>query len=264
MTRSRTVTDSVTGSNSSIPAIADAAKISRARDRPMTVSVPVSGFMRPASVMSSAVRPGPGGHSSTVTPPADPEVDGSVDRAPEAGHTDAVRDDRRIHHPPPGPTVGLISAHRRAMASWMRWSRSYTSPETSGGSTPARRRDRRWRESGRRRERASRRNGRLKRYRIKQQTKVAVAEARGRAKVDDPALRRDTGKLLAQHESTDARWLDYEMDVAKLLDFPMMTDMREPLTVAFHKARSRADLLRPVGDVDRDAALEIATPCTTT
>lgn len=97
---------------------------------------------------------------------------------------------------------------------------------------------------------------RLERYRIKQQTKVAVAEARGRAKVDDAALRRDTGKVLAQHESTDARWLDYEMDVAKLLDFPMMTDMREPLTVAFHKARSRADLLRPVGDVDRDAALE--------
>ena len=97
---------------------------------------------------------------------------------------------------------------------------------------------------------------RLERYRIKQQTKVAVAEARGRTKTDDAALRRDTGKLSAQHEDTDARWLDYEMDVAKLLDFPMMTDMREPLTVAFHKARSRADLLRPIGDLDRDAALE--------
>lgn len=98
---------------------------------------------------------------------------------------------------------------------------------------------------------------RLERYRIKQQTKVAVAEARGRGRVDDATLRRDTAKLLAQHESTDARWLDYEMDVAKLLDFPMMTDMRDPLTVAFHRARSRADLLRPVGtEPDRDAALE--------
>jgi hypothetical protein len=98
---------------------------------------------------------------------------------------------------------------------------------------------------------------RLERYRIKQQTKVAVAEARGRTKVDDATLRRDIGKLLTQHEQTDARWLDYEMDVAKLLDFPMMTDMREPLTVAFHKARSRADLLRPLtDDVDRDAALD--------
>jgi hypothetical protein len=98
---------------------------------------------------------------------------------------------------------------------------------------------------------------RLERYRIKQQTKVAVAEARGRDKRDDATIRRDTRKVLEQHESTDARWLDYEMDVAKLLDFPMMTDMREPLTVAFHKARSRADLLRPVTeDVDRDSALD--------
>jgi hypothetical protein len=98
---------------------------------------------------------------------------------------------------------------------------------------------------------------RLERYRIKQQTKVAVAEAKGRAKVDDAALRRDIGKLRAQHEDTDARWLDYEMDVAKLLDFPMMTDLREPLTVAFHKARSRADLVRPVSDdVDRDDLLD--------
>ena len=99
---------------------------------------------------------------------------------------------------------------------------------------------------------------RLERYRIKQQTKVAVAEAHGRGRVDAESARRDVKKLAEQHERVDARWLDYEMDVAKLLDFPMMTDLREPLTVAFHKARSRADLLRPVGaaDVDRDAALD--------
>jgi hypothetical protein len=52
--------------------------------------------------------------------------------------------------------------------------------------------------------------------------------------------------LLAHHDRIDARWLDYEMDVARLLDFPMMTDMRQPLTVAFHKARSHAGLLRPM------------------
>jgi hypothetical protein len=86
---------------------------------------------------------------------------------------------------------------------------------------------------------------RLERYRIKQQTKVAVAQASGRAKVDEAAARRELTKILAHHDRIDGRWLDYEMDVAKLLDFPMMTDMREPLTVAFHKARSRADLLRP-------------------
>jgi hypothetical protein len=105
---------------------------------------------------------------------------------------------------------------------------------------------------------------RLERYRIKQQTKVAVAEAAQRARGDEAGARREMARIVAQHDSTNARWLDYEMDVARLLDFPMMTDMREPLTVAFHKARSRADLVRPVdvmdvggiGSVDRDAALD--------
>ena len=101
---------------------------------------------------------------------------------------------------------------------------------------------------------------RLERYRIKQQTKVAVAEASGRGKVDEAAARREVGKVLQQHDRTDGRWLAYEMDVAKLLDFPLMTDMREPLTAEFHRARSRADLLRPTtADEfagDRDAQLD--------
>ena len=67
-------------------------------------------------------------------------------------------------------------------------------------------------------------------------------------------------RVVARHDETDARWLDYELDVAKLLDFPVMTDMREPLTAAFHRARSRADLLRPVRTddlvADRDALAE--------
>lgn len=99
---------------------------------------------------------------------------------------------------------------------------------------------------------------RLERYRIKQQTKIAVAEAAQRARGDEAGARREMARIVAQHDRTNARWLDYEMDVARLLDFPMMTDMREPLTVAFHKARSRADLVRPldVDGVDRDAALD--------
>jgi hypothetical protein len=52
-------------------------------------------------------------------------------------------------------------------------------------------------------------------------------------------------RLLDEHSRTDSRWLDYELDPAKLLDFPAMTDMRDPLTVAFHRAKLRADLLRP-------------------
>jgi hypothetical protein len=66
--------------------------------------------------------------------------------------------------------------------------------------------------------------------------------------------------VLERHDRTDARWLDYEIDIAKLLDFPLMTDMRDRLTVAFHKAKSHADWLRPdsVDDIlgDRDAQLE--------
>ena len=101
---------------------------------------------------------------------------------------------------------------------------------------------------------------RLERFRIKQQTKIAVAEAAGRARTTDVANRRELRKVLDQHATTDARWLDYEIDVAKLLDFPLMTDMRNPLTMEFHKARRRADLLRPdrVEDLDgdRDAQLD--------
>jgi hypothetical protein len=52
-------------------------------------------------------------------------------------------------------------------------------------------------------------------------------------------------RTLETHVRTDARWMAYELDADKLLDFPLMTDMRAPLTTAFHKAKLRADLLRP-------------------
>jgi len=86
---------------------------------------------------------------------------------------------------------------------------------------------------------------RLERYRLKQQTKIAVAEASGRVRTNKESYRRELAKLIDAHDRADARWLDYEVDIAKLLDFPMMTDMRDPLTIAFHKAKRRADLLRP-------------------
>lgn len=86
---------------------------------------------------------------------------------------------------------------------------------------------------------------RMERYRLKQQTKIAVAQASGRARDDEESSRRGLTKLIAAHDRTDARWLEYEVDIAKLLDFPLMTNMRDPLTIAFHKAKRRADLLRP-------------------
>jgi hypothetical protein len=86
---------------------------------------------------------------------------------------------------------------------------------------------------------------RLERYRLKQQTKIAIAQASGRRRNNEDGDRRELVKLLAEHDRTDAHWLEYEVDIAKLLDFPLMTDMRNPLTVAFHKAKRQADLLRP-------------------
>lgn len=52
-------------------------------------------------------------------------------------------------------------------------------------------------------------------------------------------------RTIETHARTDTRWMAYELDADKLLDFPLMTDMRAPLTTAFHKAKLRADLLRP-------------------
>jgi hypothetical protein len=101
---------------------------------------------------------------------------------------------------------------------------------------------------------------RLERYRLKQQAKIAAAQASGRARNNEEISRRELAKLIAAHDRTDVRWFDYEIDIAKLLDFPLMTNMRDPLTIAFHKAKQRADLLRPerpddlVGD--RSAQLE--------
>jgi hypothetical protein len=57
---------------------------------------------------------------------------------------------------------------------------------------------------------------------------------------------RSLRRILDEHHRTDTRWLEYELDFAKLLDFPLMTNLRDPLTVAFHKAKLRADLLRPI------------------
>ena len=59
------------------------------------------------------------------------------------------------------------------------------------------------------------------------------------------AQRRAITRAIEQHDRTDTRWLDYELDAAKVLDFPLMTDMRDPLTERFHRAKLRADFLRP-------------------
>ncbi|WP_150954084.1 hypothetical protein [Microbacterium testaceum] len=49
-------------------------------------------------------------------------------------------------------------------------------------------------------------------------------------------------------EAQDAvthRWLEYELDAAKLITYPAMSDGRQPLTAAFLRAKKVADNLRP-------------------
>jgi len=76
----------------------------------------------------------------------------------------------------------------------------------------------------------------------------------------DVAQRRTITRTIEEHDRTDTRWLEDELDVAKLLDYPSMTDMRDPLTERFHRAKLRSDFLRPaeVADLvnDRDATRE--------
>ncbi|MGR6742823.1 hypothetical protein ACU6RU_12390 [Microbacterium sp. F1-18] len=64
---------------------------------------------------------------------------------------------------------------------------------------------------------------------------------------DDEQL--STGARLQQlfhaHDDLTHRWLEYELDVAKLIAFPAMSDGRQPLTAAFLRAKKVADGLRP-------------------
>ncbi|GAC67020.1 hypothetical protein [Gordonia soli] len=79
--------------------------------------------------------------------------------------------------------------------------------------------------------------------------KIELARVKAGAETEQLRItqtgREQIRKQLATHDDLDQRWFDYELDLATLIDFPLMTDMREPLTLAFHKARVRADDLRP-------------------
>ena len=88
----------------------------------------------------------------------------------------------------------------------------------------------------------------------------AATSSTGGAGNNPAAQWRSLRRVIEEHGRTDARWLEYELDFAKLLDFPLMTDMRDPLTIGFHKAKLRADFLRPVKAEDllddREAAAQ--------
>ncbi len=65
-------------------------------------------------------------------------------------------------------------------------------------------------------------------------------------------------KLFAAHDAVTARWLDYELDVAKLIAFPTMSDGRQDLTAAFLRAKKVADSLRPTSADAKATADQVA------
>lgn len=64
-------------------------------------------------------------------------------------------------------------------------------------------------------------------------------------------------RLFASHDAVTARWLEYELDIAKLIAFPAMSDGRQPLTAAFLRAKKVADGLRPESATDRVTPAEL-------
>ena len=63
--------------------------------------------------------------------------------------------------------------------------------------------------------------------------RVELYKLRNQAAEVEQASRAQVRQLMDSHDAVNRRWLDYELDVGKLIDFPVMTDVREPLTVGF-------------------------------
>lgn len=82
------------------------------------------------------------------------------------------------------------------------------------------------------------------------QRKVELYKLKNQAREAEKASAAEVESLMAVHDAANKRWLDYELDVGKLIDFPLMTDVREPLTVAFLRAKREADGLRPAAAAD--------------
>jgi len=87
-----------------------------------------------------------------------------------------------------------------------------------------------------------RRQDKLEMYRIKHGAPEPAAPS---AQADDEALTSEIERTVAAHDATQRRWLEYELDAVKSLEYPLMSDMREQVTVDFHRARRAAEDLRP-------------------
>lgn len=86
---------------------------------------------------------------------------------------------------------------------------------------------------------------RVRRAPIVPVTGAAMQQSHPDSRAQQAERDRQAARVLAEHDEADRRWLDFELDVAKLIDYPLVTDMREPLTQTFHRAKRVADGLRP-------------------
>ena len=105
--------------------------------------------------------------------------------------------------------------------------------------------------------------GHIARYNEKRrQDKIELAKIKADAQAEQLRLTQASAEQIAKvtkrHDDLNERWFGYELDLATLIDFPLMTDMREPLTLAFHRARVRADDLRPASSKDAMEPQEFA------
>ncbi|MDZ8173207.1 hypothetical protein [Microbacterium xanthum] len=73
---------------------------------------------------------------------------------------------------------------------------------------------------------------------------VAETPTAAEPRAEEPAAKQ-LEKLFAAHDDVTHRWLEYELDVSKLIAFPAMSDGRQPLTAAFLRAKRVADNARP-------------------
>ena len=88
--------------------------------------------------------------------------------------------------------------------------------------------------------------------------KVELYKLKNQAAAAEQASRSEVAALMAAHDAVNHKWLDYELDVGKIIDFPLMTDVREPLTVAYLRAKKDADALRPADPADITTAARLA------
>jgi len=87
-----------------------------------------------------------------------------------------------------------------------------------------------------------RRQDKLEMYRIRHGAEQPAAPA---PPDDGEVSAAEVARAVAAHDETQKRWLAYELDAVKSLEYPLMSDMREQVTVDFHRARRAAEDLRP-------------------